>query len=270
MNKTLIALSLVTVLGLNLTASAVSNGYLEKNYFITSEGNIANNSNDYNDIKNVKVYKTVATFDIGLDNYAYDAENEILRINDTGYIEFKTKVEYLNPVLGITEEQALNDEKQRILDNLMLLQSNDGSKTRSIDVSNYIPMNAPYIKTVDFSKQIVEVYGELGDILSSVSFITGGASLIKAIPYSVIIGAVSTTTGMAEHLISKTKGYVCGKWYYTQHRTASKYKVVASTQYGYRYAQSGINLSVKIGNKTYYPIATSNSMGAWWVAQKPW
>lgn len=22
--------------------------------------------------------------------------------------------------------------------------------------------------------------------------------------------------------------------------------------------------------KTYYPIATSNSMGAWWVAQKPW
>lgn len=267
MKKICIAIALTVSLGLNLTAAALSNEYPEKHS--TTEEKV-NTENNYADIKNVNIYKNVATFEIGSDDYEYDAENEILRINDRGYIKFKTKVEYLNPVLGITEEQVLNDEKQRTLDNFVLLQAEDKNQSRSIDVSNFIPKNAPYIKTVDFSKQIVEIYGELGETLSNISFITGGASLLAPMPYSAIIGVVSTATGMSGHVISKTKGYVGGTWYYTQHRTVSQYKVVSSTQYGYRYAQSGINLSVKIGNKTYYPIATSNLMGAWWVAQKPW
>ncbi len=53
------------------------------------------------------------------------------------------------------------------------------------------------------------------------------------------------------------------------HRTKSTYTVGNTKQYGYRYANNGLNYKVCTPQTTVSLQKNNNSKGNWWVTQKP-
>lgn len=255
LKKKIITLLLLTT----LISSTTLGGFTPITSYASTD--IANISIQSIDEENKEV-----TFNLGQDTYSYNADTETLIINDSTYIQFETTIEYIDPELGITKEEALANEKERTFKNIT------GDKTENINTrSNYIPSNAPYVVAINFSRKITDIYGSLGDGLGDISAVTTALTLTPGIPGKVILGKISALTGLSSWAISKTKGYVGGEWRYTQHRTRDKYQYYSSYQYGYRYAQEGLSLNLRFNGKTYNAVnVSSNSIGGWWVTQKPW
>lgn len=246
---------------------ALSFGILNSSTMVFANEN-NNDNREQAKITEVDSSRKIVKFSDGKDDYEYDAEDEILKVNNEPVIQFETKVEYLDPNAGITEEEALENEKERIFEEL-IEPANNSSLMKSARSNFTIPSNAPYTVYAKFSKSIKDAYGELGTGLSHISALTTVLAL-KKIPYRTLVGAVATVTGLSSYAIENTKGYVGGRWYYTQHRTTQKYRYYNSYQYGYRYAHSGIDLKIRVGGKSYTPYKSYYDVGSWWVNQKPY
>lgn len=265
MKKVIMVLFSIFLLIGVMGTSVVSASEVEKVSLEVINGEESNGIMPFEVVESNPFTKIVTIYD-GKDTYEYDAFNETLKINEKQVLTFKTTIDYLDPEAGISKEEALELEKIRIYDELTDL----NKIPLFIDTKNFtFPSNAPYTVYATYTKKLQDSYGELGQLCGSISVATALYSLTK-LPYSAVVGQVSSITGIASATIATTKGNIGGEYKYTQHRTTQKYPYYGTQQYGYRYAHTSLKTVIKIGSKTYSGTKNQSGVGTWWSANKPY
>lgn len=198
----------------------------------------------------------------------YDIENGILNVEGIGYAKITTEV--IDDTLTEVEKQKVIElDKKLTLEYFEMLKSEPLILRMDYSASS-IPTNAPIGYSFTLKKDISELVGDVGELLSVISDFTDVLSFCPAIPYSTILKAVSDYTGYAADALEVASSVISGEWIYKMETTKYTYQVGITQQTATRYCQVGLDMYVKVFGKSYKIYKGYAKTGGWWVSQKPY
>lgn len=197
---------------------------------------------------------------------SYDLDTGKFEIEGVGSVVITTTVTHIYDD-SFTEEEYLEMDKQKTIENFERLKNS--VETYEYSVTG-IPSNAPSVRQATFQKNIGQIVGQVGEVLTQISTITKLFSC-PGMPYSGMFSAISNVTGLTGNTLKAASSKITSDWYYELYRTSKTYSVGNTTQYGYRYTNRKIIMHPVIKGKKHSDTPLSyGKTGSWWVNQKPY
>lgn len=198
-------------------------------------------------------------------NISYDLDTGMFEIDGIGSVIITTTVVNVYDDT-FTIEEYLEIDKQKTIENFEKLKNPISTLEYSV---TGIPSNAPCVQQATFNKNIGQIVGEVGEVLTQISSITKLLSC-PGIPYSGMFNKISNVSGLTGNTLKAAASKITSDWYYELYRTSKTYTVGSTTQYGYRYTNRKIIMHPVIKGKKYSDTTYSyGKTGGWWVNQNP-